>query len=142
MSGRLIASVIPEAHLEQCHSEALAGGYLAAWRASLQRAAHINARQRSHSGFLLAAGRRVGMGQVCRNAGGWFATTQKPKPTKHASKQSTIQTKPSANKQTIRRSIRKSMTRQPSMETINATCAFCESQVGRTSGRMKTSPDV
>ena len=141
MCGRLRASVIPEAHLEQCHSEALAGGYLAAWRASLQRAAHINARERSHSGLPVSSG-QAGWHGAGLQKGGWLVRNHRETQTNQTRKQTTIQTKPSANKQTIRRSTKKSMTRQPSMETINATFAFCESQVGRTSGRMKTSPDV
>ena len=142
MCGRLRASVIPEAHLEQCHSEALAGGYLAAWRASLQRAAHINARERSHPGLPVSSG-QAGWHGAGLQKGGWLVRNHTETQTNQTRKQTNNHTNETVSKQTNDKTIKqKSMTRQPSMETINATFAFCESQVGRTSGRMKTSPDV
>ena len=134
--------MIPEAHLEQCHSEALAGGYLAAWRASLQRAAHINARERSHSGLPASSG-QAGWHGTGLQKGGWLVRNHTETQTNQTRKQTINHTNETVSKQTNDKTIKqKSMTRQPSMETINATSAFCESQVGRTSGRMKTSPDV
>ena len=91
--------MIPEAHLEQCHSEALAGGYLAAWRASLQRAAHINARERSHSGLPVSSG-QVGWHGAGLQKGGWLVRNHTETQTNQTRKQTNNHTNETVSKQT------------------------------------------